>query len=382
MPSIGAGTANTEFEVLSGMNLDHFGVGEYPYKTVVKNRTCESMAYALQSAGYSTHAIHNNNATFYSRDRVYANFGFETFTSLEYMHDVERNPLGWAKDFVLTEEILKALRSTEDRDLVFTVSVQPHGKYPTAPLEGARTIRVTGEEAESRRAGLEYYLYQLKQTDAFVARLVRRLSTFSEPTVVVFYGDHLPSFGITQDELSCGTVQSTEYVIWTNFHAKKVDRDVQAYQLAAMVLDRFGVHDGTILRYHQSHGYDETGSETFQNGLCMLEYDMLYGKHYATGGEMAVQPMELQFGVDKIMLTGVSSSDGGLTVHGTNFTPYSVILVDGEQVPTEYIDEQTLAAADTSLSPGEVLAVAQVSATDTLKILSQTPDWIVPAEES
>ena len=150
VPSIGAGTANTEFEVLSGMNLYHFGGGEYPYKTGVKNRTCESMAYARQSAGYSTHAIHNNNATFYSRDRVYANFGFETFTSLEYMHDVERNPLGWAKDFVLTEEILKALRSTEDRDLVFTVSVQPHGKYPTAPLEGARTIRVTGEEAESR----------------------------------------------------------------------------------------------------------------------------------------------------------------------------------------------------------------------------------------
>ena len=313
VPSIGAGTANTEFEVLSGMNLDHFGVGEYPYKTVVKNRTCESMAYALQSAGYSTHAIHNNNATFYSRDRVYANFGFETFTSLEYMHDVERNPLGWAKDSVLTEEILKALCSTEGRDLVFTVSVQPHGKYPTEPLEGARTIRVTGEEAESRRAGLEYYLYQLKQTDAFVARLVRRLSTFSEPTVVVFYGDHLPSFGITQDELSCGTVQSTEYVIWTNFHAQKTDRDVQAYQLAAMVLDRFGVHDGTILRYHQSHGYDETGSETFQNGLCMLEYDMLYGKHYATGGEMAVQPMELHFGVDEITLTGVSSSDSGLT---------------------------------------------------------------------
>ena len=275
VPSIGAGTANTEFEVLSGMNLDHFGVGEYPYKTVVKNRTCESMAYALQSAGYSTHAIHNNNATFYSRDRVYANFGFETFTSLEYMHDVERNPLGWAKDSVLTEEILKALCSTEGRDLVFTVSVQPHGKYPTEPLKGARTIMVTGEEVESRRAGLEYYLYQLKQTDAFVARLVRRLSTFSEPTVVVFYGDHLPSFGITQDELSCGTVQSTEYVIWTNFHAKKTDRDVQAYQLAAMVLDRFGVHDGTILRYHQSHGYDETGSETFQNGLCMLEYDCL-----------------------------------------------------------------------------------------------------------
>ena len=131
VPSIGAGTANTEFEVISGMDLDHFGVGEYPYKTVVKHRSCDSIAYALKNLGYAAHAIHNNNATFYSRDRVYANFGFDTFTSEEYMHDVEYNPLEWAEDGVLTGEIVKALRSTKNRDLVFTVSVQPHGKYPT-----------------------------------------------------------------------------------------------------------------------------------------------------------------------------------------------------------------------------------------------------------
>lgn len=382
MPSIGAGTANTEFEVLSGMNLDHFGVGEYPYKTVVKNRTCESMAYALQSAGYSTHAIHNNNATFYSRDRVYANFGFETFTSLEYMHDVERNPLGWAKDSVLTEEILKALCSTEGRDLVFTVSVQPHGKYPTEPLGGRANHQGHGEEAESRRAGLEYYLYQLKQTDAFCRAPCA-------PALHVHRADGRRILRRSSAELRhhAGRAELRHRAVHGICHLDEFPRQKDRPRCAGLsagrhVLDRFGVHDGTILRYHQSHGYDETGSETFQNGLCMLEYDMLYGKHYATGGEMAVQPMELHFGVDEITLTGVSSSDGGLTVHGTNFTPYSVILVDGEQVPTEYIDEQTLAAADTSLSPGEVLAVAQVSATDTLKILSQTPDWIVPAEES
>ncbi|MBO7729622.1 MAG: hypothetical protein J6S31_02060, partial [Lachnospiraceae bacterium] len=31
VPSIGAGTSNTEFEVLTGMNLDNFGSGEIPY---------------------------------------------------------------------------------------------------------------------------------------------------------------------------------------------------------------------------------------------------------------------------------------------------------------------------------------------------------------
>ena len=33
VPTIGAGTANTEFEVITGMNLRYFGPGEYPYKT-------------------------------------------------------------------------------------------------------------------------------------------------------------------------------------------------------------------------------------------------------------------------------------------------------------------------------------------------------------
>lgn len=236
VPSIGAGTANTEFEVLTGMNLDHFGVGEYPYKTVVKHQPCESLAYVLKDLGYGVHAIHNNNATFYSRDLVYANFGFDSFTSVEYMHDVEYNPLGWAKDTVLTEEIMKALRSTEGKDLVFTVSVQPHGKYPTEPIEGAQTISVSGMTDPGRETGFSYYLHQIKETDAFVGELVQTLSNFREPTVVVFYGDHLPSFGITQEELSKGTIQSTEYVIWANYNLKKVDQDVQAYQLSSLVL--------------------------------------------------------------------------------------------------------------------------------------------------
>ena len=130
VPSVGAGTANTEFEIITGMDLDFFGPGEYPYKTILKETTCESMAYNLKELGYSTHAIHNNTATFYGRNKVFSNLGFDTFTSEEYMENITYNPLGWANDDVLVEEIMNALNSTSGNDYIYTISVQGHGKYP------------------------------------------------------------------------------------------------------------------------------------------------------------------------------------------------------------------------------------------------------------
>ena len=86
VPSVGAGTANTEFEVLTGMNLRYFGPGEYPYKTVLKNQVAESAATAFASFGYGTHALHNNGGNFYSRAKVFNNIGFDSFTSKEFMN--------------------------------------------------------------------------------------------------------------------------------------------------------------------------------------------------------------------------------------------------------------------------------------------------------
>ena len=134
VPSVGAGTANTEFEVLTGMNLRYFGPGEYPYKTVLKDRVAESAATALASFGYGTHAIHNNGGNFYSRAKVFNNIGFDSFTSKEFMNVLQLTENGWAKDDILLTHIQDALDSTEQQDFVFTVSVQGHGNYPEEKL--------------------------------------------------------------------------------------------------------------------------------------------------------------------------------------------------------------------------------------------------------
>ncbi|MBQ8041438.1 MAG: sulfatase-like hydrolase/transferase, partial [Lachnospiraceae bacterium] len=98
VPSVGAGTANTEFEVLTGMNLRYFGPGEYPYKTTLKyeeNQT-ESIASALKAFGYGAHALHNNGGNFYSRADVFANLGFDSYTSKEFMNILQLTENGWA----------------------------------------------------------------------------------------------------------------------------------------------------------------------------------------------------------------------------------------------------------------------------------------------
>lgn len=372
-PCIGAGTANTEFEVLTGMNLCHFGVGEYPYVSIVDSNAGDSLAQTLAKVGYSTHAIHNNNATFYRRDIVYANLGFDTFTSLEYMQDVEYNVRDWAKDEVLTGEILQALQSTENRDFVFAVSVQPHGKYPKEPLEDTPTIAVEGMDDEERAVGFAYYLGQLQECDRFVGELIEAFSQFDEPTVVVLYGDHLPSFNIRPSELSYGDSQSTEYVIWANYDIPKADKNLQSYQLGAYALKLAGLYEGNIFRCHQFFDFAGDTDKIYQNALKLLEYDVISGKQY--GYASPVTASEITFGTAKIDVTGVSAFGQMTAVRGTNFTPFSVVYLNGTPMETQFLSADMLLVEAALPESGEEIVVAQVSASDASDILSETAPY-------
>lgn len=239
VPSVGAGTANTEFEVLTGMRIRFFGPGEYPYKTVLKETTCESACYILKDLGYTSHAIHNHRGAFYGRNLVFSNLGFDTFTSIEYMNNVKKTPRNWAKDYVLIDEIRAAMESTEGKDFVFTISVQGHGKYPekqVIPDEDLK-IRVTdGIEDETQRNAMVYYVNQLYEMDQFIGDLVEALKDYEE-TVIVFYGDHFPVLDLSEEDMENGSIYETEYVIVSNFRLPKIDEHLYTYQLSARVLN-------------------------------------------------------------------------------------------------------------------------------------------------
>ena len=90
----------------------------------------------------------------------------------------------------------------------------------------------------------------------------------------------------------------------------------------------------------------------------------------------------MRLGVAEIAITDADydAENLVLTLDGKNFTPFSVILHNGEQIPTEYVSRSVLRAADIQLEQGDTLAVAQISATDTLQILSQTEECIFPEQ--
>lgn len=381
VPSIGAGTVNTEFEVLSQMNLQDFGVGEYPYKTVARDNVCDTIAYSLKELGYSAHAIHNNNATFYQRNLVYSNLGFDTFTSLEYMNNVSLNPLGWAKDKCLTQEILDTMSTTKEKDFVFTVSVQPHGQYPSEVLDDTQKIHVTsGMEEDARLVGFEYYINQIHETDQFVGELVEKLSDFDEDVILVFYGDHLPSFNIADEDLTQGNNQTTEYVIWANFDLPVEDRDISAFQISSVVMDKLGITNSLLARYHMLYRDATVENAEYLQGLKLLDYDILYGEHYCYGGQFPWEPTQLQLGVQKITISRAvyMESTQGLTVLGENFTPYSAVMIDGTLYETEFISPKLLRVNDVSALAGKEICVAQTSKSDRFRALSQTEPWIYP----
>lgn len=338
--NVGYGTCNTEFEVMTGMNLNDFGPGEFPYKTILKETTCESIAYDLKENGYATHALHNNTGTFYGRNGVFKNLGYDTFTSIEYMHVTEFTPMSWAKDKFLTEEITGILKSTEKQDYVYAISVQGHGSYPTEQILENPLIKVSGVENEGQRNAIEYYANEIKEMDMFVEELVNALNELGEDTVLVMFGDHLPGLGFSDEELKNGSQYQTTYVIWDNIGLPKEDETIEAFQLASKVMSSLNISTGVINKYHQKYRDDEE----YLSGLQNLEYDILYGRKSVYGGINPYDATDLQMGTKEISITKVEkeNEEGSVTIRGKNFTDYSVVYVNGDEFDTEYIDENTL----------------------------------------
>lgn len=363
VPSVGAGTANTEFEVLTGMNMRYFGPGEYPYKTVLKNQTCESAATALAALGYGTHGLHNNGGNFYSRAKVYNNIGFDTFTSKEFMNILQTTENGWAKDDILIQHILEAMDTTEQQDFVFGVSVQGHGDYPEEKVLENPTITIEGIEDEGLKNKWEYYVNQVYEMDQFAGNLVKAIEERGEPTVIVFYGDHLPTMGLKAEDLKGRYLYNTNYVIWDNIGLEKVDRNIASYQIMADVFERLDIHSGTVFNYHQ----ERRQTKNYLADLELLQYDILYGKQYVYDGKEPITEGHMVMGVRDVTLTNiVSHLKSGYSLYGENFTKSSKVYVNGEKQKSSFLNNTRIDISDIELQDGDVIVVQQMGSSNTL----------------
>lgn len=371
VPVVGAGTANTEFEILTGMSMQYFGTGEYPYKTILKQTDCESIASDLSKIGYGTHVVHNNGGNFYSRANAFSMMGFDSFTSKELMDIKKYTPLGsWPTDHILIDETLKALDATPDQsDFVYTITVQGHGDYPTDKVLNNPEILVSGAVDEAADNQWEYYVNMIHEVDKFIHNLTTALEQRDENSIVVFFGDHLPSLGLEDSNMASGDTFKTKYATWNNFGLAKEDADLAAYELLASTTNALDIHEGTIFTYEQN-ALDQNlrQSESYLKELNHLQYDLLYGERYAYNGTDPYPATDLVMGVEETAIINMwpSTVTDYVTVNGKHFTRWSRVYINGEKVPSYYVNSSRLRIRSADIKDGDVVTVCQVGSGNTI----------------
>ena len=370
VPVVGAGTCNTEFEILTGMSCKFFGPGEYPQKTVLKKRDCESPADVIKKLGYGTHVVHNNGGNFYSRANAFSQMGFDTFTSKELLDITDYTPLNtWPTDDILVGATKDALDSTNTPDFCYTITVGTHGDYPTEKvIENPKIkVKVKGVD-QGRQNQWEYYCNMLNNMDRFLKEYTDMLEKRGEPTLLICFGDHLPTMGLQNKDVQQNDIYQTKYITWNNFGMKKQDQDLTAYQLVSEYFDRLGIHGGTMVDYNQT--MTERGvsgkSQKYLKNLQMLQYDLLYGDRYAYHGVDMYPASDLVMGINPVVIDNVYYYDNRLHIYGENFTPWSKVFVNGEKVNTTYESGQVLSISAKDVTDGSYLVVNQMGSNNTI----------------
>ncbi len=389
MPVVGAGTANAEFEILTGMRLHHFGTGEYPYKTILKEvPNCESIASYLKSIGYGTHAVHNNGGNFYSRVNAFSMMGFDTFTSKELMNITEFTPNeGWAEDSILAEETMKTLTSTPGPDLTYVITVGQHGVYPEEKVIETPYCEVYGLATEEETNAWTYYMHQANKTDQFMQELVTYLEALEEDTIVVFWGDHLPTMGLEDEDMVSGDIFKTKYVTWNNFGLEQNDKDIYAYQLMADLFNQIGIHDGTMVAYHQTQ-WDNPDHQAYLDGIEQLQYDILYGDRFCYDGNADKYPAtDIVMGIDDVIISEMypyidEEGTEYVVLKGEGFTNWSRVYVKGEKVGTTYVSGNELWIKASRVEDGDTVVVNQNGSKNTIFRSSNEFTYVAPVVDT
>ncbi|WP_281886466.1 LTA synthase family protein [Paenibacillus sp. YYML68] len=189
-PMFGGGTANVEFEVLTGHSYRFFPESSIVYEQYIKHPTA-SIASLLKQQGYATTAISPFHGWYFNSTDVYKHLGFSQFISLEYFNPDEYvGP--YIGDHAVALRVLEQLEATPGQDFIFANTMENHYHYWPGKFD-ANTIEVKGRASKRSLGLIETYAQGASGADRMLQELVIQLNRLREPTILVFFGDHLPS---------------------------------------------------------------------------------------------------------------------------------------------------------------------------------------------
>lgn len=400
-PVYGGGTANTEFEVLTGLSTQFLPPGMVPYVQAL-HQPLEALPTMLRKQGYESTAIHTYDNWFYRRNIVYQHMGFDRFISKEFFADPEYYG-DYIRDTELSQKILEVLEQTDEPDFIFALSMQGHGPY-SSEENPESPIKIGGNLKQETKAILENYTNTIADVDYSLRLLIEGLESIEEPSIVVFFGDHLPLLGNDFDvyrETGYFSNDSTyedylkkytvPFVVWDNFSNTRDSIRLSSSFLCPYLLER-AMKEGnpltdflstlnekdtnviTVSHYLQNE--DITEEELSQYRL--LQYDLLIGNRYTYIFEPIRTPTAnpfyvIGFGPAHIESVAISEQST-FEVCGRNFSPHHQIYVNDRPVTTDYVSDTLLKGIlPLGYSKKQEAIEIQVKLTDSLKnIISES----------
>lgn len=213
----GGGTANIEFEALTGFSMELFNAQmTTPYTMLVPEfQTFPSLVSTLKKRGYETTAIHPYNTSMYKRKDVYQTFGFDQFldeSTMKHTDKIENNP--YISDEAAYQEIFDQLEKRNKPQFLHLVTMQTHMPYENKYDELPYVVQ--GDNSLAVRSYLQDIAYSSEALKAFL----ERLDELPERTLVVFWGDHLPGIysDAVQEENQGHLLHETEFLMYDNRH--------------------------------------------------------------------------------------------------------------------------------------------------------------------
>ena len=224
---MGTGTANSEFEFLTGNSMAYFK-GNTPYVQFIDTET-PSLASELAGRGYRTQAMHAYERAGYNRVKVYDRFGFQQYKGIEDFDvdiDVAR---GYPTDETNYRQLIKDFEENRGGtpQFLFNITMQNHGGYYASDYEWSVRVHEVAP-VESYDDSVIAYESSVRMADDALRQLISYLETVDEPTVLLFFGDHEPrlsnefysSWFTDENSLNLETtaqLHKTPFFIWGNY---------------------------------------------------------------------------------------------------------------------------------------------------------------------
>ncbi|GAU78112.1 LTA synthase family protein [Fusibacter sp. 3D3] len=399
VPVIGGGTSNTEFEILTGMTLKNFSSDWFMvYPNAIKS-PIPSLATIFRHSGYRAIAIHPYMSWYYNRVEVYKDMGFDEFKSIEYMDHLELIG-GYTSDKYTTDEIIKAIEENAEPVFNMTITMQNHGPYGNFRFEEDQIdVQVKTKLSNDSNYFLKNYVQGLYHSDIELKRLVKYLKESDEPTVILFYGDHLPMLGDdylayresgyigyeSSSELQQGLeMMSVPYVLWSNYsQVEEAKAPMNASFMSAFLLEKLGVEMPNymkvvstiskemplILRTYavNANGEKINPSEDVYK-VALAKYHLLYknwtSKKYDLNYSAWIDETNESYNqaLNNIKIENAESSDQRTIITGQNFYQTMTLYINNTAVAFDFIGEH------------EVIVEKQIQKDDLLKMELLTDD--------